>query len=324
MVEISVAAHLIIGFILARTLSNMTEKMASSVISLDETWQDRRRQINQQLDQYIDSGSDCPPRLRDAMSYSLRAGGKRLRPLLVLQACEACGGRWQDALPAACAIEMVHTYSLIHDDLPAMDNDDLRRGQPTNHVMFGEALAILAGDGLLTLAFEVLARDIQPPPVAAACCVDLALAAGRSGMVGGQVADIEAEGTGVTSLEQLESIHLRKTGQLLSSSLTLGARIAQVDTDLLNRMANYGKCLGLAFQITDDLLDVRGDAQTVGKATRKDATHGKLTYPSLLGEEASTCRARGLIAEACRWLVPLGERGHRLEALAQFVLERDH
>ena len=300
---------------------------------LDETLPPLRQLVHAQLERYIEQVPGCPSKLKESMAYSLLAGGKRLRPVLTLLACEACGGDLQAALPAACAMEMVHTYSLIHDDLPAMDDDDLRRGRPTNHVIFGEALAILAGDGLLTLAFEVLARDVQPPHVAAACCVDLARAAGRSGMVGGQVADLAAEGRwgddeseveSTESIETLESIHRRKTGELLNCSLLMGARIAGADAATLRALENYGRCVGLAFQITDDLLDIRGDLQIMGKAVQKDAAHGKLTYPSLLGEAASIDRARSLVSEACCSIAPLGARGQRLEALAQFVLERDH
>lgn len=298
--------------------------MSVSTFSIDETLGDLRSQVNAELDRYLRPTPDCPLRLQEAMLYSLSAGGKRLRPILVLLASEACGGDPRRALPAACAIEMVHTYSLIHDDLPAMDDDDLRRGRPTNHVVFGEALAILAGDGLLTLAFEILARDLTPASVAAACCADLAKAAGMIGMVGGQVADLEAEGRTTGKLEDLEAIHRRKTGALLSSALSMGARVAQADSATVDRLANYGRCLGLAFQITDDLLDVRGTSETLGKAAQKDASRGKLTYPSLLGEQASELRAQTLIAEACRCVEPLGEHGQRLEALAQFVLERDH
>src|SRR5579864_4534667 len=186
--------------------------MSVSSPAIDETCQTLRGKVNTQLEKYLELAPVIPGRLQEAMSYSLLAGGKRLRPILVLLSCEACGGEIDAALPAACAIEMVHTYSLIHDDLPAMDNDDLRRGRPTNHIVFGEALAILAGDGLLTLAFEALAGDISPPEIAAACCADLARAAGMAGMVGGQVADLEAEGRSVSSLDELESIHRRKTG----------------------------------------------------------------------------------------------------------------
>jgi geranylgeranyl diphosphate synthase type II len=298
--------------------------MSVSTASITETCHSLRSRVNARLEKYVEQAPGVPPRLQEAMSYSLAAGGKRLRPILVLLSCEACGGDVEAALPAACAIEMVHTYSLIHDDLPAMDNDDLRRGRPTNHIVFGEALAILAGDGLLTLAFEALAGDVSPPEIAAACCADLARAAGMAGMVGGQVADLEAEGRSVSSLDELEGIHRRKTGALLASALTMGARIGGAGNEDLHRMASFGRCLGLAFQITDDLLDVCGTVQTLGKAVQKDASRGKLTYPSLLGEEASLLRAQCQIAEACKWIEPFGERGRRLESLAHFVLERDH
>lgn len=298
--------------------------MTVSTDSITDTCKTLRTLVNSRLEKYIEQAPGIPPRLQEAMAYSLLAGGKRLRPILVLLACEACGGTVEAALPAACAIEMVHTYSLIHDDLPAMDNDDLRRGRPTNHVVFGEALAILAGDGLLTLAFEVLAGNVSPAETAATCCADLARAAGMAGMVGGQVADLEAEGRTVASLEELEAIHRRKTGALLASSLTMGARIAGANPEDLHRLASFGRCLGLAFQITDDLLDVCGTSQSLGKSVQKDAARGKLTYPSLLGEEASVLRAQCQIAEACEWIKPFGDRGRCLDALAQFVLERDH
>jgi geranylgeranyl pyrophosphate synthase len=190
--------------------------------------------------------------------------------------------------------------------------------------VFGEAQAILAGDALLTLAFEVLARETRPAHVAAACCVDLAQAAGAVGMVAGQAADLEAETSGVATLEELERIHRRKTGRLLCSALTLGARIAQADEAMLTRLREYGLRLGLAFQIVDDLLDIRGDVEKVGKGVGKDAAHNKLTYPALLGEEASTQRAEELIGEARALLAPLGAKGASLDALARFVLERDH
>jgi len=297
---------------------------SSSTLLLEETLQALRARVNARLEDYLQLGTDCPDRLREAMAYSLLAGGKRLRPMLVLMACEACAGETEAALPAACAIEMIHTYSLIHDDLPAMDDDDLRRGRPTNHVQFDEATAILAGDALLTLAFEILARDIQPPETAAACCADLANAAGAVGMVAGQMADLAAEDCGVPTLELLESIHRRKTGRLLGVALTLGGRIAGADSATLTALTVYGKNLGLAFQITDDLLDIVGETHKMGKSVRKDAEHGKLTYPALLGEEASRDKARSLIAAAIRSLAGLGARARRLEALAQFVLERDH
>jgi geranylgeranyl diphosphate synthase type II len=292
---------------------------------LNETWNSLRSQVNERLESYLGHlGPDCPDVLRESMAYSLLAGGKRLRPLLLLLACEAAGGEAPAAMPAACAIEMVHTYSLIHDDLPAMDDDDLRRGRPTCHIQFGEANAILAGDALLTLAFEIIARDVKPPGIAATCCADLASASGAAGMVGGQSADLEAEDVGISSLEQLEAVHCRKTGRLLCSALTMGGRIAQASSDAIADLEHYGRNVGLAFQITDDLLDIIGEQDKMGKGVRKDAHHGKLTYPALLGVNESRNLAGQLIEKACRSINRFGERGRRLEALAHFVLERDH
>jgi len=308
----------------ALSLSAMGMTSTGSEQLLEESLHALRARVNERLEEYLQLGPDCPDRLHDAMAYSLLAGGKRLRPALVLLACEACGGEIEAALPAACAIEMVHTYSLIHDDLPAMDDDDLRRGRPTNHVQFGEAMAILAGDALLTLAFEIMARDVRPAATAAACCADLASAAGAVGMVAGQVADLEGEGCDDPSLEMLESIHRRKTGRLLGSALTLGGRIAGADDTTLTALTSYGKNLGLAFQITDDLLDITGVAARMGKSVGKDAEQGKLTYPALMGEAASREKARALVAAAVRSIAGLGPNGRRLEALANFVLERDH
>lgn len=282
-----------------------------------------RQRIEARLSEYVAQKPDCPARLQEAMAYSLLAGGKRLRPLLVLLACDACGGSIESALSAACALEMVHTYSLIHDDLPAMDDDEFRRGRPTSHVVFGDALAILAGDGLLTLAFETIAQNSADKTVAAECCLELASAAGWQGMVAGQAADLEAEHQGIADLDQLEAIHRRKTGRLLCCALTMGARIARASEDWRNRLQSYGLAVGLAFQITDDLLDVAGDPARLGKGTQKDAQHGKLTYPALLGIEESRRRAGRLIDDACRALEPFGERAKTLIALAQYVRERD-
>jgi geranylgeranyl diphosphate synthase type II len=289
----------------------------------DDHWKTQLASVEAALSRAVAAIDDCPPRLQEAMAYSLMAGGKRLRPMLVLAACEAVGGRPETAMPAAVAVEMVHTYSLIHDDLPAMDDDQLRRGRPTSHVVFGEALAILAGDALLTLAFEVLARDVSPGSLAAACCVDLASGAGRCGMVAGQVLDIAAETEPVTELIQLEAIHRRKTGRLLTSCLTMGGRIGGAAPRQLQSLEEYGQNFGLAFQITDDLLDVSGSAEKIGKAVGKDAAAGKATYPVLLGLDASRRRAGDLIA-AARSAVASFDRPQRLDALARFVLERDH
>jgi len=289
-----------------------------------EMWSTLQSLVNHHLSDSLDHSSDCPPILKEAMSYSLSAGGKRLRPILVLLSCEACGGDPENALPAASAIEMVHTYSLIHDDLPAMDDDDLRRGIPTSHIKFGEANAILAGDALLTRAFELMASQIKVKSCAAECCVDLANAAGAVGMVGGQVADLESEHREHSTLEELEAIHRRKTGRLICSALTMGARIGGADAVTLGELQRYGTCIGLAFQITDDLLDLTGDEEKMGKGVRKDAEHGKLTYPSLIGVEESRQRAQNLIEKACLSISSLGSHGQRLEELAHFILERDH
>ncbi len=255
------------------------------------------------------------------MRYSLLAPGKRLRPMLVLLAAVACGGSIEGAMPAACAVEMVHAYSLIHDDLPAMDDDDLRRGRPTCHKVFGEAMAILAGDALLALAFEVLAEGVRPPAMAGACCAALARAAGACQLVGGQADDID--GCRTPTVEALESVHRRKTGAMISVSLALGAMTAGADRPRIEALAEYGCRLGLAFQITDDLLDVQGDEQAVGKRLQKDAKDGKLTFPGLLGVEASLRRAEQLVTEACDALEALGRRAQGLRALARYVLERN-
>jgi geranylgeranyl diphosphate synthase type II len=218
---------------------------------------------------------------------------------------------------------MIHTYSLIHDDLPAMDDDDLRRGQPTNHIRFGEATAILAGDGLLTRAFEVLVSGLADPQIAAACCLDLASAAGPEGMVGGQQADLEAETSGVADVAQLEAIHRRKTGRLLCSALTMGGRIAGASSQLLQKLQSYGMSVGLAFQIADDLLDVMGEQEKLGKGVRKDSEIGKLTYPGLLGIAESQRRAADLVQRACAELAELGTRGEPLRELARYAVQRD-
>lgn len=248
-----------------------------------------------------------PATLREAMSYSLLAPGKRLRPSLVVLACVACGGDESRAMPAACAIEMVHTYSLIHDDLPAMDDDDLRRGLPTCHKKYSEALAILAGDALLTLSFQVLAEG-YPAKTAAVSIAELARGAGAVGMVGGQVSDLTAEGkipgSRPSTAEDLEKIHRNKTGALFSAALRLGLYAAEqenpqgIDPDHESRLDRYGRAFGLAFQIVDDLLDVRGAAEQMGKRAGKDAVRGKLTYPGLLGVEYSQAMVDKLHQEA--------------------------
>jgi geranylgeranyl diphosphate synthase type II len=242
--------------------------------------------------------------------------------MLVLMATEGCGCDLEKAMPAACAVEMVHAYSLIHDDLPAMDDDDIRRGLPSCHAAYGEATAILAGDALLALAFQVLAEQVQPADVAVRCCAELAQAAGPTALVGGQADDLLAEKSAGT-LAQLESIHNRKTGAMICTSLKLGGLIGQADPEQLAALETYGNRLGLAFQVVDDLLDARGDTQVLGKPTGRDHERGKLTFPGLIGIEDSTRRAALLIDEACLALAPFGQRTGNLEALARYVLERN-
>lgn len=305
--------------------------------------QSQQALVDAQLRWFLDR--DNPPAvLREVMAYSLLAPGKRLRPVLVFMAAQAAGGQSEPALPAACAVEMIHTYSLIHDDLPAMDDDDLRRGLPTCHKKFGEALAILAGDGLLTLAFQVLAEQL-PPKTAAACCKELARGSGWSGMVGGQVEDLAWERGSADrpfpkdplfprsetphSLEALEHIHHHKTGALFRACLKLGVLAIQgerdggPERDLLDRLDLYARCFGLVFQITDDLIDVEGSAHDTGKRTQKDAARGKLTYPGLLGIEESRRHAQRLAEQAFGALAPLGQSGAPLAALLDYVLTRD-
>lgn len=296
------------------------------VDSLENYLDSCRRQVEAYLEQALQLGPDCPATLAQAMRYSLLAPGKRLRPVLVCLAAEAAGGTAAQALPAAAAVEMVHTYSLIHDDLPAMDNDDWRRGRPSCHKQFGEALAILAGDALLTLAFQVLA-EAYPPATAAACCRELARAAGACGMVGGQVDDLAWEHQ-AGDLNALHQLHARKTGALFRAGLRLGLLAVQgerppgPDPALAQALDGYGRCFGMLFQITDDLLDVEGEAAQTGKAVRKDAARGKLTYPGLLGVAASRQQAEAWCQQARDYLQPLGTRGQRLRDLLERILHR--
>lgn len=298
-------------------------RMATDTTVFQEYAASVRVDIDAALAAYTAYDADCPPSLRAAIRYSLLAPGKRLRPLLVLLAAEACGGDRRLALPAACAVEMVHTYSLIHDDLPAMDDDDLRRGQPTCHVKFGEALAILAGDSLLAQAFQVMAEDLRPPEVAARCCRELAWAAGASALVGGQVDDLDETRARDGDVAQLERIHRRKTGAMFWVSLRLGGLIGRAGERQLHALEAYGKKLGLAFQIVDDLLDVQGEQATLGKTVGKDLRQGKPTFPAVLGVVASRQRAGQLVQEAQAALAVFGEQARCLASLAGYVLERN-
>lgn len=280
-----------------------------------------RQKIDEHLRRYTEFDSDCPDQLREAIRYSLLNPGKRLRPLLVMMACQACDASPEMSLPAACAVEMIHTYSLIHDDLPSMDDDQLRRGQPTCHVRFDEATAILAGDALIPLAFQIVCSE-YPPSVATPCSLELATACGASRLVGGQVDDLSQENDQNGNLQKLENIHRRKTGALLTVSLRLGAIVAGADSGRLEALARFGKNLGLAFQIVDDLLDCRGDWTKMGKMTNKDDGRGKLTYPNLLGVEESEARASELVDQAIGALKAFGPKADPLRDLAKYVLER--
>ncbi|MEX2317016.1 MAG: polyprenyl synthetase family protein [Pirellulales bacterium] len=285
-------------------------------------WERFRPPVDEALSRYARFDADCPAHLAEAIRYALLGPGKRLRPQLVLMGAEACGGNIEEAMPAACAVEMIHAYSLVHDDLPAMDDDDLRRGRPTCHKVYGEAVAILVGDALQARAFELLATEITPPAVAAKCCAVLGRAAGASALVGGQAADLAGSEQG--ELMELEAIHRRKTGALFVASLELGGIVAGATARQLAMLVEFGRKLGLAFQITDDLLDVTANQAAVGKRVAKDEDHGNLTFPKLFGVVESRRRAAELIDEACLAIEPFGLAGESLRSLARFVASRNN
>ena len=285
--------------------------------------------IEEHLDLATQNAQGCPSRLSDAIRYSVLAPGKRLRPLMCLLACKAVGGNWRDALPAAVAVELIHVYSLIHDDLPAMDNDDMRRGKPTCHREFDEATAILAGDSLQMLAIESLCKlPVEKVPMT---CKVLSIAAGRQHLVGGQQDDLAAEGrfgkvdfgdTSNAKLEFLKSIHRRKTGALIDASLRIGGIVGGASQEHIEVLGDFGQAIGLAFQIVDDCLDVEATSEQLGKQTRKDSILGKLTYPSLLGLQPSKDLAAQLLGDAKRSLAVFNESSHNLGMLADFIVER--
>ena len=284
----------------------------------------RAAEVNEWLDRLVPSETTPPEQLHRAMRYSLLAGGKRLRPALVLAAGEAFGADTDDLMPAACAIEMIHTYSLIHDDLPAMDNDDLRRGRPTCHKAFGEAVAILAGDALLTQAFRVLAADAPKRDAERQVRVirEVATAAGTvEALIGGQMADIESEGENVDG-STLEYIHRSKTGAMIAASVVVGGIVAGANGDQIEKLRAYGQCIGLAFQIADDILDVTSTSEQLGKTPGKDQATNKATYPAIHGIAASQTRARELVAEAVEIVSSLGLKTQVLEEIARFIIAR--
>jgi geranylgeranyl diphosphate synthase type II len=281
------------------------------------------KDVDRAFSRCIKSQKDAPKRLLQAMNYSFTVGGKRLRPALVIECFNAVkkpSASTTTAQSAALAIELIHTFSLIHDDLPAMDDDDLRRGQPTNHIVFGEAVAILAGDALTTLAFEILA-DIVPSKTAARLVKELAAATGPAGMIGGQILDIEGENKCLL-LSELQNLHQKKTGALLTCACRLGALAGGATPKQLQNLTDFGQHLGLAFQIVDDLLDVTSTPQELGKATQKDAHHGKNTYPALVGLDESCLKAQIQLDLALKSIQGLGNRAKKLRQLAEFVVMR--
>jgi len=293
--------------------------------SLEAYLHAQRQLVEESLDKLLPASDSYPPQLMEAMRYSVFAGGKRLRPILMMAAAEAVGGDHVKALPAACALEYIHTYSMIHDDLPAMDDDDYRRGKLTSHKVFGEAMAILAGDALLTHAFEVLSMPPLVDQVAPQLLLQvqrrLARAAGRFGMIGGQVVDILSEGQDV-GLPVLEYIHRHKTGALIEAAVTIGGLLGGGSRGQVLALEQYGQDVGWAFQITDDILDVVGDASVLGKDVGRDAQQDKVTYPALLGVEASRQRAVELMRRGIGALDDFGPQARCLRQIAEYIVVR--
>ncbi len=289
-----------------------------------EKWSEK---VNRALDRKLPASAVYPSVIHDAVRYSIFSGGKRLRPSLALATTEMLGGSVDDVMPAACALELIHTYSLVHDDLPAMDNDDLRRGVPTCHKKFGEAMAILAGDAMLTMAFEMIAgcplRGSITQEGLIKVMSEISRAAGTSGLIGGQVVDILSAAGGVDG-KTLDYIHRNKTGAMYKASVRTGAILSGAGDEDLNRLTEYAEHLGMAFQITDDILDIVGDEKNMGKPSGSDIKNNKATYPALYGLAGAKARA-GLEAEsALRMLEPYGERAEFLRALVKFILSRSH
>ncbi|MBW4611713.1 MAG: polyprenyl synthetase family protein [Desmonostoc vinosum HA7617-LM4] len=304
---------------------NIQKTPEDATFKLAAYLKERQRLCDTALDQAVPI--IYPEKIYEAMRYSLLAGGKRVRPILCLATCEMMGGTIEMAMPTACAVEMIHTMSLIHDDLPAMDNDDYRRGKLTNHKVYGEDVAILAGDGLLALAFEFVA--LQTPQNVARervlqVVVRLGRALGAAGLVGGQVVDLESEGKTDISLETLNFIHKHKTAALLEACVVCGGIVAGVSSEDLQRLTRYAQNIGLAFQIVDDILDITATQEELGKTAGKDQKAQKVTYPSLWGLEESRVKAQELVAAACAELEPFGQRAIPLKAIAHFITSRNH
>ncbi|HEX9080171.1 MAG TPA: farnesyl diphosphate synthase [Desulfuromonadaceae bacterium] len=282
--------------------------------------------VDEALDRFLPPADELPVSVHKAMRYSVFAGGKRVRPILLLAACEAVGGSVEQAMPAACAMEMIHTYSLIHDDLPAMDDDDFRRGNPTNHKVFGEATAILAGDALLTEAFVLLSNpahlDGRNMDRVLPVIQEIAFCAGSRGMVGGQVVDMESEGKSGIDLATVLYIHTHKTGALLKASVKAGALLGGADGAGLDAMTKYGEAVGLAFQIADDILDIEGTTEEIGKDAGSDEARGKATYPAVVGVAEAKRRAAELADMALEALAPFDAKAEPLREIARYVVAR--
>ena len=284
----------------------------------------RQKLIDRALDRYLPNEATPPTTIHKAMRYSLFAGGKRLRPILCLAAAETCAGKIDSALPVACALECIHTYSLVHDDLPSMDNDDFRRGRPTCHKVFGDGIAVLAGDALLTIAFEIVSHAKPAPRYDTSMLLrEIATAAGSERLIAGQVADLEAEGKN-TNRSQLRYIHENKTAAILTTSVRLGAMSANAKPKQLNAITRFGRALGLAFQIIDDILDVTQTSEKLGKSAGKDIAAKKATYPAVVGLDASRLEAGRLTRQARAALSIFGDKAEALHALANFLLEREY
>ena len=284
----------------------------------------RQRKIDRALERYLPGKNTRPPTIHKAMRYSLFAGGKRLRPILCLAAAEACDGEIDNALPLACALECIHTYSLVHDDLPSMDNDDFRRGRPTCHKVFGDGIAVLAGDALLTIAFEIVSRAKFPSRYNLSILLrEIAVAAGSRKLIAGQVADLEAEGRKIEMVE-LRYIHENKTAAILTTSVRLGAMSAGANPKQLEAITKFGRALGLAFQIIDDILDVTQTTEKLGKSAGKDVAAKKATYPAVIGLEKSRLEAKRLTRRAHNALSIFNEKADALHALGDYLLEREY
>ena len=308
----------------SRRTSTLTTTMTADPGALQAYMASCRARLDRVLDQVLPGTSHPAERLNQACHYAVTVGGKRLRPVLAYAACELAGATPERADTPAAAVELLHSYSLVHDDLPAMDDDDLRRGQPTCHRAYDEATAILAGDSLHTLAFQVLAEHGDHDSDQRLAMIQLLCGAvGTAGMAAGQMLDMEATGKQL-SLSQLETLHSLKTGRLITASLLMGGLAGGADSGLQAALQAFGDATGLAFQIHDDILDVTGETAELGKPGGSDTRHGKNTFPALLGLEASQSRARALCEQACEALAPYGQRADRLVSLARFIIERKH